>query len=1124
MSHVAWLHTLDDRDRDRAGGKAFVLARLRRAGLPVPDGFVLTAGASADDPAWREELVSAYHELGGPVAVRSSSVVEDGAEASFAGQFATLLDVRGEDDVVEAARTCLRSASAGDAYARAMGEAEGAPLAVLVQKFVPARVAGVVFTRDPRDAEGVLVEAHPGRGDELVSGRVAPERYRLERANGRLREQTPGTASVDAPTLQAVVALALAAERLLGGPQDVEWALGEEGPVLLQARPITVEPAERMDPRIRRITRANVGEVLPGPVTPLTWSTIGFFLEQGFQAVAEAAGVLPPDAPAFLVLHRRRLYLNLDLSMDVATRLPGVDAREAERLVLGGGAARAGPAAGGPASSAGRGARLLVLARALRMSAGLRSAVRRAEHDVAALPGRGHAGEASPAELARRLAALVDLGREVSRTHIAVSGSSAVRLTVLARVLGWLGNGDPMERVNRLVAAIDDVESASPALVLEALAAEASRRPDWRAWLERPADEAAWEVESAPEGLAHRLAEFLARYGHRGLSEGELQARSWVEDPAPVLTALQGLLRAGDGLTVRRRARAELRVTDERALLARLGPLRRSAVRMLLRKAREGVRERERTKSLAIALVDHSRALVRAAARELVRLGGLRVEDDVFFLTREELAGALSGEPVPLRAIARRRRAHEREAALPAPREVNLHETTPDVDGSPGAAEGPLEGLGVSPGVGAGPARVLAAGEFAGLEPGEVLVTPVLDAARGPMLASAAGAVAEVGGLLSHGSVVARELGVPCVVDVRDATRRIRTGERLLVDGGRGRVTRVRESTGPAGPAAPVLVAAAPEDEAFHPLARDRRARESVYVNAHDPIRGVCLVASAGLRPGGRGEALAALGLPDGRVLFRLDRGKAVLGPRSLTVGAITAAWDPPGVRLHGDFAPHELPDFPPGPLPLLLAPRTAAVRMDLSFSPATPAIDFTPGLPEELRQALAELGSHHVEQSGGWRGELAVDGRATPFDGTGSRDHSWGLRDWDAADHWRLFTLRLPGMAVHALAVSARGRLVQGGFVWRDGEARPVTRVDYATDCAGGRWRVLDLEVWADADRMRVRGTVVRTLTVPVELERRPWRHLSGAPYRLLLHENFTRYELDGREGYGMAEFTERP
>jgi pyruvate,water dikinase len=1124
LSRVAWLHTLDDRDRDRAGGKAFVLARLRRAGLPVPDGFVLETGALPDDPSWHADLVAAYRELGGAVAVRSSSLVEDGADLSYAGQFTTVLDVEGEGAVVEAARACLRSASAGAAYARAMGHDGAAPLAVLVQRFVPARVAGVVFTRDPRDPERLLVEAHAGRGDAVVGGQVTPERYVVQRDTGRLVEGAGPTSPVDAPTLQAVVALALAAERLLGAAQDVEWALGDGGPVLLQARPITATGQEPRDPRLRRLTRANVGEVLPGAVTPLTWSTIGFFLEQGFEAVADAAGVRARGAPPFLVLHLRRLYLNLDLSLEVATRLPGVDAREAERLVLGGGAAGPAPLRGAEPARSGRRARLRVLARTLGLAAALPAAVRRAESAVSALPPRSEAAESTPGEIARRLEDLVALGRDVSRTHIAVSGSSAVRLALLGRLVGRLAGGDPVERVNRLVAAIDEVESASPALALEALAAEAARRPDWRAWLLRPPEEAAWEAASAPGGLSARLSEILARYGHRALSEGELQARSWAEDPVPVVAALQALLHAGHLPELRRRCRAELRDADEQALLSALGPLARPVARALLRKAREGVRARERTKSLAIALVDHARALVRAAARALVRAGALRTEDDVFFLTREELQAALVGGAVPAGLVARRRRLHEREAALPAPREVDLGSPGRDAAAAPGVEEdGLLRGLGVSPGVGAGRAHVLDAGSTDGFAPGEVLVTPVLDAALGPMLAVASAAVAEVGGLLSHGAVVARELGVPCVVDVRDATRRIRSGDLVEVDGGRGLV-RALGAEGGVAAAGPALLEGSPADEAFHPLAADPRARESVYVQAQDPARGLTLVASAGVRPGGRGEALVAIGLPDGRVLFRVERARARFGERRLTVGATTVRWDPPGLSVEGDLAPHEPAGFPPGPLPLLLMPRTAAVRLHLTFTPETPAIDLSGGLPPDARQALAELASHHVEQSGGWSGELSVDGRSLGFEGTGSRDHSWGLRDWDAADHWRLFALRLPALALHALVTSARGRLIQGGFVWREGRAHAVTRVEYAAEREGGRVRAVELEVWTGEDRLLLRGVVQRTLVVPVQIERRPWRHATGAPYRLLLHENFTRYEAGGQVGYGMAEFTERP
>jgi hypothetical protein len=364
------------------------------------------------------------------------------------------------------------------------------------------------------------------------------------------------------------------------------------------------------------------------------------------------------------------------------------------------------------------------------------------------------------------------------------------------------------------------------------------------------------------------------------------------------------------------------------------------------------------------------------------------------------------------------------------------------------------------------------------------------------------------------------------VVDVAGATRRIATGDRVSVDGDAGTVTRLTED----GPAKQEATAAFmerdPADEAGpHPLESHPLARESVYFNVQDPASGVVVVSSLGRRPGGSGEALLAVGLPDGRVLFGLDRDAATTAD-GLAVGGAAAAWSPVALRASTRLSPHEGGAFPPAPVPLLLAPRTAAVDLDLAFVPRTPAVDLCAGLPEDLLATLRPLGAHHVEQSGTWRGTVVVDGRAFPVSGTGSRDHSWGLRDWDAADHWRLFTVSLGhDLAVHALSVSVRGRLVEGGFVWRDGRAERVTRVRCAAQRRGPALRSFELEVSTVlGPPLRLIGTVWRAVTVPVQLERRPWRHLAGRPYRLLLQENFTRYEGEGRTGHGMAEITQRP
>jgi pyruvate,water dikinase len=1104
-------------DRARTGGKAFVLGRLKVLGLPVPDGFVLVAGAAWDD-ATRGALRAAYRSLGGAVAVRSSSSAEDLEDASFAGQYATFLDVTGEDAVVAAVAGCLDSARAGAAYAALLASGTEGAMAVLVQRFVEPRVAGVVFTRHPGDASALLVESHAGRGEALVSGRVTPARHVVDRETGTLREHA-GPAGLSESDLAAVVALARDVETRLGVPQDVEWAVDEAGVALLQARPITVA-AQEADPRARRLTRANVGEVLPDPVTPLTWSGVGTLLEGAFQSVTREAGLLPRDLEggSFLVLYRRRVYLNLTLCMEVGSRLPAISAEDAEKLVLGAGAARGAvaPPLRWTALPWLTGIALRLVGLQQRLPGEIVAAQRR----VASLPSAEAVTAASREELRGLVHAFVATGSSVARAHIATSGASAFRLAVLSRVAAWLP-GEPADLVNRLVAGLPDIESAAPTLALEGLAEQARAVPAWRAWLAQgPAAAAqAFAARDVPEGLQAALDAFLVRYGHRAVSEGELAAPSWRDDPTPVFAALETLMLGERSAGFGHRARATDRRADEGAARHRLGPLRGVVFSWALRAAQDWVREREKTKSLAIALVAHGRRLARASARVLFEAGVLPAGSDVFLLDLAELEAALAGERPAPNELARRRRRQAREGALPAPREVDLD--APIADGS---VSDSWTGLGASPGVGVGRARVLAEGVVSRLEPGEILVAPVLDAALGPLLAASAGAIAEIGGMLSHGSVVARELGVPCVVDLHDATRRIRTGDRVRVDGGTGRVELLAEEPAPAAGSVPLdaLPRADPGDERLHAFAPHPRARESVYFNAYDAAAGIGLIASMGVRPGGRGEAVLAVSLPDGRTLFGLSLGRPRVGSEGFDVAGIGTTWSPTTLFFRGALAVWDSRAFPPSPLPLLLAPRTVAVELALVLHPVSPAVDLAAGLSEADRRILEPLGAHHVEQSGAFRGHVTVDGRKLPLEASGSRDHSWGRREWSAADHWKLFTVRFgDDMALHALSTSACGRRVAGGFLWRDGRLERVSRVECAHEPGALRFE-LDVQL-ASGERLPLRGQIERTLRIPADIERRPLRHLAGRPYALVLSENFSRYEAAGRVGYGVAEFTER-
>ena len=241
------------------GRKAFNLSLLAGAGFAVPPGFVIPAGAAVEKV--EAELAAAFGELGGSAAVRSSAVGEDGAKRSFAGQFDSFLGVNA-GALRKAVEACLASAAGG--RAAAYGDAGG--MAVIVQRMIAAEVSGVAFTCDPvtGDRNIIVIEAVRGLCEPLVSGRVTPDHYELDRAGLREKERKAaaqaellaadpagGTRTLPVPeALRAgpklsaeqaalVARAALRAEALFGGPVDIEWAFQDGELWLLQARPVT---------------------------------------------------------------------------------------------------------------------------------------------------------------------------------------------------------------------------------------------------------------------------------------------------------------------------------------------------------------------------------------------------------------------------------------------------------------------------------------------------------------------------------------------------------------------------------------------------------------------------------------------------------------------------------------------------------------------------------------------------------------------------------------------------------------------------------------------------------------------------------------------------------------------
>jgi pyruvate,water dikinase len=266
----------------------------------------------------------------------------------------------------------------------------------------------------------------------------------------------------------------------------------------------------------------------------------------------------------------------------------------------------------------------------------------------------------------------------------------------------------------------------------------------------------------------------------------------WAEEPRYLLQQIRGAAR-GASASAALDAKDAKRAREPQALLddvrRRLGPVRRRVLFAVLKRTARGVAARENGRSEATRRLSLARQALLEIDRRLAERG-LLAPGDLFFLTLEEAGPALAGAPLRARVL-ERRRAHASHLAAQPPAVIvaDGRELEPDSEEATALGDRILRGIGASPGVVEGPARVILREDAESVvEPGEILIAPFTDPGWTPYLAAAAGVVMDFGGILSHGSVLAREYGIPAVVNVKAGTRTIQSGQRVRVDGSRGLV------------------------------------------------------------------------------------------------------------------------------------------------------------------------------------------------------------------------------------------------------------------------------------------------------------------------------------------------
>jgi phosphohistidine swiveling domain-containing protein len=789
---------------------------------------------SAKLPAPLEEELEelwARHGANAPwgFAVRSSATCEDGALVSMAGLAESVLGVRGGPALAEAVRRVWASIASGRAlgYLATHGVRD-VGMAVVLQPIVRATAAGVMFTRNHVGPRERIVNAGFGLGSPVVDGITTPDMLRLD-VDGNILESTiarklraaiVGDAGVvevevehpDEPALgparvKDLAAIANRLEKVEDVPWDVEFACEGERVWIVQARHVTGRGFPEGGEAGTVWSSCNVGEALPGVATPFTWSVAGDYSESGFRKAFGTLGCSVPKHARLVGNVHGRFYLNLTEFMRIAAQVPWLDPRTL--VELGGGSGGDELASQiGEVSHKGFYARLpLTATRLLREQLRLDDHVSKfeqeAEHlfrlhnalDLAILPDEGVARKIRDVQalLERTGDVMLTCASSALGTHIILKG-------VLSRV-----EPEGAERLaHDLTRGIRDLESARPAIGVMRIVDLARRDADARAVLVR--EDAT--LGAIPEGPVKRaLASFLELYGDRAVREAELSTPRWKEDPRPVLAMIRVSLRGQARDVEPQLARAKSAADAEmQRLVPRLKFAEQTLVRHLITRVQKAARRREQMRTQVTRVLGMLREVALDADRRLLRLvpelardwtelrrasSPLAATHTVFFLTVDEVVNALRASRTDLAPLVRARRAeYMRDQARPDPPATFIG-TPPSVQLPPAGGD-VMKGTGASSGVVEGSARVLlSAAQMSELQPGEILVVHTTDVGWTPLFCIAAGVVTELGGPLSHAAVVARELGVPSVVNVDGVTRALKTGDRVRLDGDRGIVERL---------------------------------------------------------------------------------------------------------------------------------------------------------------------------------------------------------------------------------------------------------------------------------------------------------------------------------------------
>ncbi|MFI0795847.1 rifamycin-inactivating phosphotransferase [Micromonospora rubida] len=762
-------------------------------------------------------ITRALTELGerAAYAVRSSATAEDLPTASFAGQQDTYLNVMGPAAILSHVSRCWASLFTERAvtYRQRNGiDHRTVHMAVVVQKMVFPQAAGVLFTADPvtSNRKVASVEASFGLGEAVVSGLVNADAYRvrdgevIDRAiaakrlavhalpGGGTEEQAidPERQGQPALTDAQVVRLVQLGRRIeahFGHPQDIEWCLVDDDFQIVQSRPITtLFPVPEIGDAENHVY-VSVGhqQMMTDPMKPLglsVWqlTALAPMLHAGGRLFVDVTRHLASPSSRAGLLDALGTYTDplmrnaLETVIDRGDFIPSLPDQVQAWT----------PAGGPPAPIETDPAIVTDLVESSRAS------IATLQGDIRTTSG--------PALFDLLLAAFEEHKRSLSdprSMQVIMAGMDATRW-LNEHLEEWLGERNAADPLT--LSAPDNVTSEMGLALLD-VADVIRPHPEVVAFLREVEDEGFLdELAKLPGGGEARdaIRAYLDRYGMRCVGEIDITRPRWSERPTTLVPVILDNVRNFEPGASKRRFEQGCQEAErkEQDVLERLralpdGERKAEETKRMIDRVRTFIGYREYPKYAIVSRYFVYKQALLEEAEHLVRANVLREKEDIFYLTFQELRDVVRTHRADDQLIHRRKEAFRSYQALTPPRVL-----TSEGEGIAGAYRrddvptGALVGLPVSRGIVEGRARVILDLAEADLEPGDILVTAYTDPSWSPLFVAVEGLVTEVGGLMTHGAVVAREYGLPAVVGVEHATRRIRDGQRIRVHGTDGYV------------------------------------------------------------------------------------------------------------------------------------------------------------------------------------------------------------------------------------------------------------------------------------------------------------------------------------------------